>query len=1170
MKKIIYLFAAISLFFAASCVKEEPVSLEFTQGGLQMVPGDSLNLTSLLTIKNSVELPTITSSNEEVVAIVNSYTLLAKAAGEATITAELEGIKASCLVTVVEVKADSIVIKSPASMLVGAEWVSVTAKVLPSNYDPANLEWTFTPSSAEMGFESEKVSASEYKVRAKSYVKDAVVSVKVADKLSNVVQTAEIKLAIDGIKATKVSLDAPKRLTYAVKSDVVATLRATVLPEEYDVENLMWEFTPSTPDLKFSAEKVSGAEYKFSFLSYVPDSYITVMVEDGLSSVFNKVEIKALDRIAGGPEVLSITPGSLDLILAEGMESVALQVICQPEDYDPYLLRWSTSNEKVAVVDTDGVVTAVGLGTADIKLKDIVSGKETVCKITVSKAADPSVSIKRIELDQVSLGMRVGEESVQLKATCYDKDGKKVDNYPNLEWTADKMVGESGVEIDVVEVSQQGIVTPKNQGTTYVTVVDKKNRAVKALCNVSVERAFIPVKEVKFLLELQTLRIGETLQLSPSVAPTDADDQTLVYKSANESVAKVSATGEVTAVSKGLVEITATAKSGVVGKCRINVVKDIAFVDYEVNLLRGADKTLELKYFNDAIKNKPITWTSSDENVATVKNGKVSANNAGQATIRATIDGDYAECVIMVSTEPIEFDIELHFTDENIDTKGLVQDASTTIAAAYTKKATGESYYPANKSWKSSDPTVATVDDKGNVTAVLNHLDREGFANGKKVTITHIADGREKTIALTIVKVAPREIVFVDVPEKINHGDSYKFKFKVLPEKATQEVFLQGGVAEADIKLDHPDLTYIAKTVGYASFTVAVRGHTEVRRDFGVVVQAVPLQQLVMDRAEIQLAPGSKAPLTVSYVPENASYRDITWSSSDEYVAKVDSKGYVTAVADGTAVITAYQANSNKSATCTVTVAEPSYTYNIGDYYYSTGKVSSNPKEDAATYGQVLGVIFSIDDPTLQGDPNLGKNHPNATHGLVVSLEETKNVKWQDQNSSVSEWLVANKNYSGLTDTEHPYGYSNTLALKAYNAACTKENKVLAADCAPKVALPEKTSGWYLPSYAELSILVKANNSEHLGGGKFTGEISAKLQAAGGEPLSCEAQKTITSSNPQYNGQVDAVQYWSSTESDQSAAWAKHCYHNEANTNLWRDNKQKGKGYYNARYIFAF
>lgn len=85
--------------------------------------------------------------------------------------------------------------------------------------------------------------------------------------------------------------------------------------------------------------------------------------------------------------------------------------------------------------------------------------------------------------------------------------------------------------------------------------------------------------------------------------------------------------------------------------------------------------------------------------------------------------------------------------------------------------------------------------------------------------------------------------------------------------------------------------------------------------------QNVPVSGVTLGISETEFIIGDEpTTLTVTVAPDNATVKDITWSSSDESVATVSAEGVVTAVGEGTAIITATTKDGNKTTTCTVTV----------------------------------------------------------------------------------------------------------------------------------------------------------------------------------------------------------------------------------------------------------
>lgn len=1185
MKKLGILFVA-GLLLLASCVKEDPVGVEFSQTSYEMVVGDTLQMSSVLKVTNSVETPVCSSSDEEVAAFVSQGMLVALAPGETAVKATVEGVEANCQVSVLAAKADTIIIKAPTSILAGGDWVSVTAAVPSKSYDSNNLVWEFSPSSADLGFVFEAVSAAEYKVKCSNYIKDAVITVKVTDKISSASQTAAIGVRKDGLPATKISVQCADRLTYG--EDVFTVINAVAAPSGYDAENLEWTFTPSSPELEIKFERISGSEYHFSFLSYVGNGYVDVLVEDSFSEVFNQARIKVLDRLPDGASELSLSPSDLKLFMYSDPSPVKLEVVTSPQNYDSHLISWTSLDDKVATVDRNGALNLVGAGKTKIKVKELISKKESECEIEVVKPV-LGVDIQYIQLSDLNVSMKVGDGAVQLTTECYASyDGANpsglVEDFADLEWTASMMEGQNG-EVEVVEVSEQGILYAKNPGMTNVKVVSKKNKAISAICNVTVAAANVDVESVRFMHEYENLQIGKTLQLAAVIEPETSDNKALTYKSSDNSIATVSAAGVVTAVSKGIAEITATAANGISGSCRINVVKDIAFENLEMNLLRGADQDLKLVYYNEAAEGKSVTWSSSNETVAIVKNGVVSALNEGTAVIKAVIDGDYAECYISVSKDPVEFNIVIESEDHAaVQEKGLMQDHSMVLSASYAKR-DGKAYYPAAAQWISSKPGVASVDQNGKVTAVIEHIDKNGKDNGEKVTITHIADGREAYYELVVVKAEPVSIELLTLSENgdqnftLNHGDTFTFKFRVHPAKAAQNVtfICSEECSRHDFSQigDGPELTYTANSIGNHVVQVSAQGYSSVKTFLYVNVKPVPVLGAVINKESLSLNVGDHTYLEVETQPANASYKTVTWTSSSNDIVTVSSNGLLVAKGAGNAVVTGSLEGGNITVTCNVTVSEKTSTVKVGDYFYADGTTSSSPSETGR--GDVIGVVFSTRNPSLQ-DSGMSSQWCN---GLVISLEEASSsegafsadenatpkdtLMWQSTNGlevSVGQWLKQHNvvGYASLYDLNKECGYSNTRMLKLYNEQNPK-NKVQIVEHAPDVPLPANTSGWYVPSYAEMLMIVNAAFDKTSRVPVDDTDVYKSLEALSHAKVLPKQYDFSFDKSMQ-----DGPRYWTSTENSHSVSQAAAVHY------LYGGNTvaMKTRMYYRVRYIFAF
>ena len=153
-----------------------------------------------------------------------------------------------------------------------------------------------------------------------------------------------------------------------------------------------------------------------------------------------------------------------------------------------------------------------------------------------------------------------------------------------------------------------------------------------------------------------------TAPLKAIVTPTDAGDNTVTWKSDNESIAKVE-DGTVTAVGPGQTTITATTSDGNrTATCTVTVTRAVTAITLEpteVPLFAGDSTTLKATVAPDNASNPVLDWTSNNESVATVAVGSdgtvtVTAVAPGEATITATAadgSGVTATCKVTVTAK---------------------------------------------------------------------------------------------------------------------------------------------------------------------------------------------------------------------------------------------------------------------------------------------------------------------------------------------------------------------------------------------------------------------------------------------------------------------------------------------------------------------------------------
>ncbi|MDC1804922.1 fimbrillin family protein [Bacteroides uniformis] len=215
----------------------------------------------------------------------------------------------------------------------------------------------------------------------------------------------------------------------------------------------------------------------------------------------------------------------------------------------------------------------------------------------------------------------------------------------------------------------------------------------------------------------------------------------------------------------------------------------------------------------------------------------------------------------------------------------------------------------------------------------------------------------------------------------------------------------------------------------------------------------------------------------------------------------------------------------------------------VGDFYYSDGGIVPEDTQNPPTEG-CIGIVCWVGDDAFNEDPLLKRDYPGCTHGLVVALKEAGSMHWSDSYESVQYWVETEngnpyKDVVNLQETDKRCGYSNTLALKDYNAkkynsAVGSNNgyRVLPIDAIEQYAVvnpaPANSSGWYFPSVKELKFMCWGQNASGGTNGK------KKLDEQFGK---------ITGGTPLQSGT-----YWSSTEN--VISWAFYVYFDNGNVNV--------------------
>ncbi len=218
--------------------------------------------------------------------------------------------------------------------------------------------------------------------------------------------------------------------------------------------------------------------------------------------------------------------------------SVDITAITENPNPDNDSIYWTTSDPSVAGVSQSGHVLGVSAGSATITA--YFGGKSASCSIEVK-----DIEVSSVSLNQNSKIMSAGE-MFALSAKITPSDAAYI---PVSWYTSDSRVA---------TVGSSGIVTAQGEGTCTIKATAG---GVTDSCKVTVRgKPLIAVESLKLTIEegaVTMLYVGDTVNLSANIYPSNAHDQTVVWYSSNESVASV-VDGKITAISAGDTDITAT------------------------------------------------------------------------------------------------------------------------------------------------------------------------------------------------------------------------------------------------------------------------------------------------------------------------------------------------------------------------------------------------------------------------------------------------------------------------------------------------------------------------------------------------------------------------------------------------------------------------------------
>ncbi|MCD7856461.1 MAG: Ig-like domain-containing protein [Clostridiales bacterium] len=714
-------------------------------------------------------------------------------------------------------------------------------------------------------------------------------------------------------------------------------------------------------------------------------------------------------HLAGDPKIPSLLADedtASDLYVGETLSLLQADVTEKQVTRVEKQVVWTSSDESVATVDTDGTITTLGAGTATVtaQVKDnsytyLVSVSEVPTIVaeadedealeaeTSSEAepeaeeADAAASEVEAEASSEAEPEASSEAAPETSSEAEPETSSEAEAAPEASSEAEPEAS-SEAEPETSSEAEPEVSSETEPETSSEAEPEASSEAKPEASSEAEPEA--DAEEVEADPVLEKMCIDDTSQLSLS-----DDCETVTWSSSNTSVATITQDGVVTALSSGAVTITATIDERVKSTTIIEVLEP-ALTAETGTMYVGSTGLLSMENYN-----QEPTWVSSNPEVATADgSGVVTGLTTGTTTFTTEIAGTTYSVEMTVCNLP------------------TLAGGSVTIDLAGEKTLTFDAdlLEGATTSWSSEDESIATVDENGTVTGVAPGTTNivcslNGCAVSASVTVnTPTLDYTEITLVA---------------------GSIYELELSGANKDAADWSVSDEAVASVT-----QNGTVTATGAGDCVISVKINEYE--------VTCELHIPEPTLSQSTLTLTVGGTGTLAMN----QTFSEELTWVSSNSAVATVDESGIVTAVAAGTCTISC-TANGITS-TCEVTV-------NAAAVAASTDKDTSSSNSDSSSSSSSGSSSSSTTSSTSSG----GKKVLAAAASFVSKIRSDGNWYYKSGSNLAKHRLscgtfvsyvlksagYATGTVSHASSGSTPYGASNLVnctIIKTNNKSITK------------------------------------------------------------------------------------------------------------------------------------
>ena len=573
--------------------------------------------------------------------------------------------------------------------------------------------------------------------------------------------------------------------------------------------------------------------------------------------------------------------------------------------------NWQSSNTSVATINSSGLATAVSSGTTTISVSSGTISGSTV--LTVANALK-SIAVTPATATVAPNGTQ------QFTATGTFADGSTQDITSSVTWSAS-----TGAT-----VTQNGLATGVTPGSTATIMAAQGSVSGAATLTVS-----NPLVSIALTGPTAPIHVGTKPQFiatgTYADGTTNVITSSVTWASSNTAVATISNSpgtqGLVTGVAAGTTSITATLGSVVSPPVGLTVssspLVSIAVTPPNAALvyLSPQQYTATGRFQDGTTQDitNVSTWSSSDTSKISITVSGV-ATGVGTTSTAVTItatDGSVSGSTTATVVPPVVVSIKI--TPGTVD---LAQGTGRQYTARATLSDGATLNVTAQATWASSDTTLATVGThSGFVQAVTS---APGPSNPVNITASY--SGVTQTQALNVTNATPQTITVSPISATVPVGVPERFAaIGAFSDGTTQDISVSSTWTSSDTTVAGVTLgTATGLKPGAAAITASFGGVTSPAAQ--LTISSATLQRIAITPGQTILAPAS----TVAYQAVG-TYSDqttqfisglVTWASSANKVATINTSGIATGQSAGTAMITAaYQGVTSNTANVLVTAS---------------------------------------------------------------------------------------------------------------------------------------------------------------------------------------------------------------------------------------------------------